>query len=170
MVDTIKCQSELDLTEAFFEKLLLGAIDKRLDRQKVAAHSPANDSQDLVPTLPYRSKTVGNGKEPHWADDETLVASSSRGNSLHANRSSTMQTLHESPIHDARPKSAFEGRPSNMTTSRHASPPAAGFGLPSRHTTFHNTIQEAEESEPKAAQRSSTVSSHGSHWWNKHGP
>ena len=169
MVDTIKCESELDLTEEFFEKLLLGAIDKRLDHQKVTAHHPANDSQDLVPTLPHRSKTVGNGKEPQWLDDETLVASSSRRNSLHANRASTMQTLHGSPIDDARTKPAFEGRPSNVTTSRHASPPSAGFGLPSRHTTFHNTIQEAEEPEPRAAQRSSTITSHGSHWWNKHG-
>ena len=168
MVDTIKCQSELDLTESFYEKLLLGAIDKRWDHQKVAAHDPAKDVQDFIPPLPYRSRTILNGKEPQWSDDETFVASSSRGNSLHANRSSTMQTLHESSIDDARPKSTFEGRSSNMTTSRHASPPLAGFGVPPRHTTFHSTIKEADEPEPRAAQRSSTISSHGSHWWNKH--
>lgn len=170
MVDTVQCQSELDLTEAFYEKLLLGAINKKLDHEKIAAHEPAKDGHDFIPALPHRSKTVLNGKEPQWSDDETLVASSSRGNSLHANRSSTMQTLHESSIEDARPQPAFEGRPSNMNTSRHASPPSVGFGVPPRPTTFHSTIQEAEEPEPRAAQRSSTISSHGSRRWNKHGP
>lgn len=151
MVDTIKCQSELDLTEAFYEKLLLGAIDKRLDHQKVAAHLPAKDSQDFVPTLSYRPKTTGKGKERQWSDDETLVASSSRGNSLHANRASTMQPLYESPIEDVRTKPNFEGRPSNITTSRHASSPSVGFEPPPRHATFHNTVQKAEEPEPRSA-------------------
>lgn len=165
MVDTIKCQSDLDLTETFYEKLLLGAIDKRLDHKKIEAHHPAEDSQDTALALPLRNKTIDKGKDRRWSDNETLVASSSRWNSLHGHRSSTMQPVYESPIDDARPAATFEGRPSNMTSSRHSSPPSAGFGPPSRHATFHSGIQEAEEPEPSAVQRASTSGSHKSHWW-----
>ena len=37
MVDTISCLSVADLTEEFFEKLLLGAIDKAVDHQAIVA-------------------------------------------------------------------------------------------------------------------------------------
>lgn len=116
MVDTIRCQSDLDLTEAFYEKLLLGAISKKLDHKQIAAHEPAKDNQDFNFPLPHRSTTLLNGKEPQWSDDEVPEASLSRGNTLHTNRSST---------------------------------------------------QEAEEPRLRAAQRSSTISSHGSHWYQK---
>lgn len=166
MVDTIRCQSDLDLTEEFYEKLLLGAIDDRLDHQTMEAHSPATDGQDTARALPHRSKTTDKGKERQWSGD-TVVASSSRGHSMHPNRASTMQTLYESPIDDARPKPTFETRPSNMPTPRHTSPPSSGFGPPPRHTTFSHANQE-EEPEPKAARRSSTVGSYGSSWWKSH--
>lgn len=167
MVDTIKCQSDLDLTEAFFEKLLLGAIDKRLDHKKIHPNS-AKDDQDTL-ALPHRSKTTGKGKERQSSDDATLVAYSSRRNSLHANRASTMRTLYESPIDDAPTKPNFGGRPPNMTTPRHASPPSAEYEPPSRHATFHNTTQEEEEPEPRSTQRSSTFGSTSSHWWRRNG-
>ena len=35
MVDTVSCESETDLTKKFFEKLLLGAIDKAIDHDKI---------------------------------------------------------------------------------------------------------------------------------------
>lgn len=37
MVDTVKCQTEADLTEPFYKKLLLGAIDKTLDHEESIA-------------------------------------------------------------------------------------------------------------------------------------
>lgn len=162
MVDTIKCQSELDLTEKFYEKLLLGAIDKRLDHKKLEAHHPAEDGQDTALALPLRSKIINKGKDRRWSDNETLVAPTSRGNSLQGHRSSTMQPVYESPIDDARPAAPFERRPSNMTTS--SSPPSAGFGPPSRHATFHNAIQEAEEPDSSAVQRRSTYESQKSRY------
>ena len=158
MIDTIKCQSELDLTEEFYQKLLLGAIDKNFDHEKMEAHNPAEEDPEDAPALPYRSRMAGKGKERRWSDDETIAVSSNRQSSV--NRSSTMQTLYESPIGDAGPKSAFGERPSNTTTFRHASPPSTGYGQPTRRTTFHHSIQETEEPEPRAGQRSFTFGSH----------
>lgn len=44
MVDTITCLSEADLTEKFFEKLLLGAIDKAVDHEIIETPSSARYS------------------------------------------------------------------------------------------------------------------------------
>ncbi len=160
MVDTIKCQSELDLTPDFFEKLLLGAIDKGLDRKQVEVHDPVNDRQYNSPTLSHRFKANGKGRERQWSDDATLVGSSSRWNSVRTNRSSRMEILSGSPTDDAGHAHAFDERHSNMTNSRHASPPSAGFGPQRRHTAFSDAILEAEEPEPKTTKRSSTFGSH----------
>ena len=40
-MDTISCLSVTDLTEAFYEKLLLGAIDKAVDHQTISAPTGA---------------------------------------------------------------------------------------------------------------------------------
>ena len=169
MVDTIKCQSELDLTEPFFEKLLLGAIDKRMDRKKIEAHNPVRHDQDTIHAMPYRSKAPGTDKERQWSSDDYPVGSSGRGTSGHPNRHSTMRTLVESPIDARQTAQTFHEGPSNMTSSRHASPPSGEYGRPRRPTTFSSAIQEAEEPEPRAAQRSSTFGSHQSHWWTRNG-
>ena len=166
MVDTIQCQSELDLTELFYEKLLLGAIDKRLDRKKIEAHDPAKHGQDAYHEIPHRTKAPGTDRERPWSEAETLVGSSRRGNSLHANRSSTMRTPIESPVEAAQSAQPFERNPSNMTHSAQASSASAAFQTPRRHPTFSSTIQEAEEPEPRTPQRSSTAGIHQSHWWN----
>ena len=105
MVDTIKCQTKRDLTPAFFEKLLLGAIDKRLDNAEMEAHHRVKDSPDTALTLPHRSKTAGKGKERQLSEEETIVTS---------------------------PTSAFEARPSSMITSRQVS---ARLRPVSRHPT-----------------------------------
>ncbi len=160
MVDTIKCESELDLTEDFYEKLLLGAIDKRLDRKKIEAHSSARGGHDTASPLSFRFKIPGKGKERQWSDDDTLVGPSSRWNSQRTKRTSTMRTLNESPVDDAGHTHAFDERQSNMTNFRHASPPSAGSGPPRRHTTFSDAIPEAEEPGPKTTKRSSTFGSH----------
>lgn len=164
MVDTIKCESELDLTEQFYEKLLLGAIDKRLDRKKIETHDPAGYGQDTHHAIPHRSKAPSKGKERQRSGDETLPESSSRANSLHADRFSGMQTLVESPIDTAQSGYTYGEFSSNMTRSRHVSPPSAGFAPPRRNATADDAIQEVQEPELKAAQRSSTFASQHSRW------
>ena len=166
MVDTIQCQSELDLDEFFYEKLLLGAIDKRLDRKKIEAHDPATHGQDTYHEIPHRPKAPGTDRERPWSEAETLVSSSRHGNSLHANRSSTMRTLIESPVEAAQTAQPFERTPLNMTSSRHASPP---LDPPRRRTTINSTIEETEEPELRTPQRSSTSGTHSSRWWKPSG-
>ena len=77
MVDTIKCQSELDLTQDFFQKLLLGAIDKREDNKKIEGQT--NKELEHQDHPPRRSHTV-------LSEGDTLVESSTtRWNSFPAN-------------------------------------------------------------------------------------
>ena len=168
MVDTIQCQSELDLTESFYEKLLLGAIDKRLDRKKIEAHDPTTHGQDTYHDheIPHRAKAPGTDRVRPWSEAETLVGSSRHGNSLHANRSSTMRTPIESPIEAAQTAQPFERNPLNMTSSGHASPP---LDRPRRRTTINSTIEETDEPEPRIPQRSSTSGTHSSRWWKSRG-
>ena len=56
MVDTISCLSVEDLTVEFFEKLLLGAIDKAVDHQAIAsprgAEIVANGQETVLPYTP----------------------------------------------------------------------------------------------------------------------
>ena len=169
MVDTIPCKSELDLTESFYEKLLLGAIDKPLDRKKIESHDPAEYGQDTYHDLPHRAKAPGTKSERPFSEAETLVNSSRRGNSWHANRSSTMPTTIESPVEAAQSAQPFQRNPSNMTSSRHASPP---LEPPRRRTTINSatsTIEETEEPESRTPQRSSTSGTHSSRWWKSRG-
>lgn len=49
MVDTVTCLSEADLTEKFFEKLLLGAIDKAVDQEVIETPSDATNSHSNQP-------------------------------------------------------------------------------------------------------------------------
>lgn len=63
MVDTVKCQSEADLTEPFFRKLLLGAIDKTIDQQEtIAGPSPYNNYTHHPKQLTRRA-TAGGGQQ-----------------------------------------------------------------------------------------------------------
>ena len=118
MVDFIKCQTERDLTDAFFEKLLLGAIDKRLDHEELEAHHPVQDSPNKIFTLPHRSQTAGKGKERQLSGDETIVQS---------------------------PTSAFEERPSSMIASGHV---PAGHRSASHHPTEPILESEEPGSQP----------------------
>lgn len=126
MIDTIKCETEHDLTEAFYEKLLLGAINEGLDRKEMKDHNPVNSGQGTDPALSHRPIAAGKGKERQFSDDETLVMSSRRWNSMHANRPSTKQNLNESPTDDAPRTPDFQEMPSNIARPRHTSPPPAG--------------------------------------------
>ena len=156
MVDRVQCQSVLDLSHEWFEKLLLGAIDKKLDRKKIEVHDPATDVPDTSSTLSHRFKPDDKGKERQGSDDDTIVGSS-RYNSLHSNRTSTMKTLIESPTDDAHLTHHFQERSPDYTTSRYTSPPSAGQGPSRRHT---DSIPEAEEAaEPKGPRRSFTFGS-----------
>ena len=162
MVDTVPCQSELDLTEQFFEKLLLGAIDKSLDRKQMEANVPANHSPHTAPAMSHRPKMNCNGKERQYSDDDTLVGSSTRWNSLHGNRVSTMRTLNESPIDEVSPSPTYGQKYFDAASSRRASPPSATLAPPRRHATFDDVVRETEEPEPKPAKRSFTLGSHKS--------
>ena len=166
MVDTIQCQSELDLTEGFFEKLLLGAINTRLDRKEIETHDPAKYGQDTYHKIPHRAKAPGTDRERPWSEAETLVGSSRPGNSFHPIRSSTMRTPIESPVEAAQSAQPFEQNPSNMTSFGHASPP---LDAPPRRTTINSAIEEAEDQEPRAPKRSSTSGTHSSRWWKSRG-
>ena len=167
MVDTIRCQSELDLTKNFFEKLLLGAIDGRWDREEIDVHDPAEHGQDAYHGIPHRPKASSTDRtERPWSEAETLVGSSRRGNSFQPNRSSTMPTRVESPVETAQSAPSFEGNPSNMTSFRHASPPSNPLR---RSTNTNSTIEEAQEPESRTPQRSSTSDTHSSRWWRLRG-
>ena len=133
MVDRVQCRSVLDLNHQWFEKLLLGAIDRKIDRKEIEAHDPALDIQDSTFTLAHRFKSDDKGKERQWSDDNN-TAGPSRFN---PNRASTMQTLVESPSDDARSTHHFGDSPRGLMTSRRASPPSAGPGPHRRHTGFH---------------------------------
>ena len=127
MVDRVQCRSVLDLNHEWFEKLLLGAIDRKMDRKEIEAHDPALDMQDSSPTLAHRVKSDDKGKERQWSDDNT-TAGPSRFN---PNRASTMQTLVESPSDSTH---HFGDGPRGLMTSRRASPTSAGPGPHRRYT------------------------------------
>ncbi|MCJ1469868.1 hypothetical protein MMC07_008512 [Pseudocyphellaria aurata] len=74
MVDTIRCNSEAHLTELFFSKLLLGAIDKAIDHQELSVTS----------------------SEGHpWSAEEPRGERSYRGNYHSDPQTPTLQSFHE---------------------------------------------------------------------------
>lgn len=80
MVDTIKCQTEADLTELFFKKLLLGAIDKSLDHEETIA-TPSSYKYSHYPsqtaTASYeRPQDEGNPNANTWVMDQRPAESS----------------------------------------------------------------------------------------------
>lgn len=80
MVDTIKCQTEADLTESFFKKLLLGAINKRLDQEETSA-APSSSWQNYThhPTTVSEDRQQQDGgkrRTKTWAMDQRLSESS----------------------------------------------------------------------------------------------
>ena len=157
MVDTIKCQSEVDLTKNFFEKLLLGAINKRWDHEKIETQAPkleesshtSHTQEQPSSALPHRLLSMGKGKERQFSDDDTLVGSSTRWNSFPTPANSTLQTLYEAqrtddPISQSKKAmSTFEEMPSENTQTSQPSPPLTGR-VP-RRTTFDHTLTKTEE-------------------------
>ncbi|KAL9609317.1 MAG: hypothetical protein Q9167_005904 [Letrouitia subvulpina] len=126
MVDTIQCQSEVDLTEDWFRKLLLGAIDKREDNRKIEDQQIADDAANAV--LPDRSISSRTSHSRPFSEVDTLVGPS-RGYSFPIDTNST--TLHESPIVEKsnlhHPFSQRANETASMTTTtgtkQKASPP-----------------------------------------------
>ena len=133
MVDRVQCRSVLDLNHQWFEKLLLGAIDRKMDRKEIEAHDPALEIQDSSLELGHRFESDDKGKERQWSDVNTTTEPSR----FNPNRASTMQTLVESPSDDGRSTHHFGDRPRGQMTSRGASPPSVGPGTHRRHTGFH---------------------------------
>lgn len=54
MIDTVQCQTEADLTEPFYKKLLLGAIDKTLDHEESIAAPSAYKNYTYHHSQPTR--------------------------------------------------------------------------------------------------------------------
>lgn len=123
-----------------------------MNRKKMDVHYPAKNSQGFSLTLSHRSRANGKGKERQLSDDDTLVGSSSRYNSLHANRSSMMQTINESAIDDTRLTYNSQNIEPRQTSAL-----SGVISPPHRHATFDNDISEGGQSEPEAAQRSSLL-------------
>lgn len=72
MVDTVNCLSEADLTEKFFEKLLLGAIDKAVDQEVIETpsdptNSHSNQPQHYTPPQPTQQSTFPQGSYENFA-------------------------------------------------------------------------------------------------------
>ena len=144
-VDTIKCQSEVDLTKNFFEKLLLGAIDNRWDHKKMETQAPkleesSHAQEQPLSALPHRLLSMGKGIERRLSDDDTLVGSSTRWNSFPTPASSTLQTLYEAQWTDD-PTSQSKKR---MSTFEERPPPPLTGGVP-RRTTFNHVLTKTDE-------------------------
>lgn len=86
MVDTIKCETEADLTEPFFKKLLLGAINKRLDQEETTAapssswqnytHHPSQLTHTATVNQDRQQQDGGNRRAKTWAMDQRVSESS----------------------------------------------------------------------------------------------
>lgn len=112
MVDTIKCQTEDDLTELFFKKLLLGAIDKHLDHEETIAApgSPYNNythRQSLIASEDQQHDE-GNPRAKFWREDQRLAESSHRiGHPHSAPKTATLDYPYNTPNHRHQPPRFF---------------------------------------------------------------
>ncbi len=93
MVDTVKCQTEADLTEPFFKKLLLGAIDKTLDQQESIAAPSSYNNYTHHPNQPTRRATASgdrqqpnnrNSRGKNWDIDQRPAESSYQMGQYHS--------------------------------------------------------------------------------------
>ena len=91
MVDTVRCLSYEDLTEDFYEKLLMGAINKKLDHLPHQSHTQNIRNEDDPPALQPRQHEQGLGlntrdsfpaypsyHRPHEADNGRYQAQPNR--------------------------------------------------------------------------------------------
>lgn len=78
MIDTLSCQSEADLTEKFFEKLLIGAIDKTVDH-------------DDIPSVWSGTQETSRPSQAH----HSLVMAHRPANNVNSNNSNTAWPVHE---------------------------------------------------------------------------
>lgn len=108
MVDTIKCQSEADLTGPFFRKLLLGAIDKGLDQEETTVEpSSSYNNYTHQPSQLTRTATVSedrqqdgaNRRAENWAMDQRMSESSHQvGQQSHSDlKTTTLNHLYNTP-------------------------------------------------------------------------
>ena len=84
MIDTIRCEEEVDLTEEFYRKLLTGAIDPEWDRQILqkpeAAEPLLSRAASMISTatthLPNRSNTTRTGVSRSSSQHESTAGPS----------------------------------------------------------------------------------------------
>lgn len=131
MVDTIRCETDLDLTEDFFRKLLLGAIDKKEDNRKIEEHPPANPqspSNAQHTTLPDRSASIRTTNSRAWSETDNVASPTRQFSFPVVDRS--LSTLQEVPTAESfggqppvlqKRQSTFKSRPSQ--SPEETSPP-----------------------------------------------
>lgn len=113
MVDTIKCQTEADLTEPFFKKLLLGAIDKTLDHEESIPAPISYNNYTYHSGQPTRRATsIGNRQQQ---SDKNLT-----GKSWDIDQKPAESSNHSSNIS---PPAATLNDPYNNTSSSSYQPP-----------------------------------------------
>ena len=142
MVDTVRCESELDLTDDFFRKLLLGAIDRLIDEedQKQQQHPSSPVQPDIINnippnpyvaaqynTLPVRSASGRTNISRTFSESDTVPPS--RGYSFPVD--SPLEPLQEVPSRD---DAAAGGRPVPMLRSRQGTL-RTGQAVEDRYTT-----------------------------------
>lgn len=111
MVDTVKCQTEADLTEPFFRKLLLGAIDKIVDHQEPIAAPSTYKNYTPHPNRLTRRATAGE-------DRQQQNNRSSTGNYWDIDQRPAESSYH----HTSDPNTATLNHPHNYHNSPHQSP------------------------------------------------
>ena len=178
MVDTIKCFSERDLTERFYAKLLLGAIDRRQDHEEVESSRSGSHTEHIRgggsrPTTTHRADTdvgrrTSKGKERNSSQDIGEGSSQqSRNSDPHP---STLQSLREAQTSHNTSPSRRHASPSSTSSDSDEytistspdpinhrrtqdSPPIRQHPAP-RHVSF--PVEATEPTAPIAPPRSST--------------
>lgn len=124
MVDTIKCQTEADLTEPFFKKLLLGAIDKTLDHEEPIAAPISYNNYTYHPGQPTRRATAIGDRQQQSDKNPT-------GKSWNIDQKPAESSNHSS---NSSPLAATSNDPYNNTSSSSYQPPRSyaepNFGQP----------------------------------------
>ena len=144
MVDTISCLSVADLTEEFFEKLLLGAIDKAVDHQAIAAPSGAMaNSHETVQsyTPPLQQGMHVNGNHQQYAPPSQQYR---QPGLLERNSESQVRTLYNSQAvaGSSPPLEQYNQQPSLPRQSTH---PQTSAELPYQPASRTRTFGKAKE-------------------------
>ena len=154
MIDTLSCQSENELTEKFFEKLLIGAIDKRVDYDEIegswdsAAEANGQGQRPHPPSLEHLQRSMVNDDTASWPTDEKRDTycyehqysqpAPSQIQTMHQSRTSAAPSLAQRPRFSPRADSQGEiGEPDLPRSESHPQVSAElSSDQPARSKTF----------------------------------